>query len=217
MEKLYGVSPKDGLAMWVADMDFKAPEAVNSCIKNMSEHGIHGYFGDDSGYKTALRSWMSKKHNWEIEDSWSPEINLNVSVLIPESFVKDLDVRLSLYRKLSNLRNSEDLESFAVELHDRFGTLPREVLMLINIVKIKNKCLDAGIIKFEGGPRGAIVKFYKDKFNEPERLLEYIKKQGDLIKVRENKLIIRRDWKDLKDKIKGAYSIVSDLANLVKK
>ncbi len=33
----------------------------------MSEHGIHGYFGDDSGYKTALRSWMSKKHNWEIE------------------------------------------------------------------------------------------------------------------------------------------------------
>ena len=48
MEKLYGVSPKDGLAMWVADMDFKAPEAVNLCIKNMSEHGIHGYFGDDS-------------------------------------------------------------------------------------------------------------------------------------------------------------------------
>tara|TARA_B100000287_G_scaffold338192_1_gene324191 strand:+ start:688 stop:1854 length:1167 start_codon:yes stop_codon:yes gene_type:complete len=73
MEKLYGVSPKDGLAMWVADMDFKAPEAVNSCIRNISEHGIHGYFGDYSGYKTALRSWMSKKHNWEIEDSWSAE------------------------------------------------------------------------------------------------------------------------------------------------
>ncbi len=73
MEKLYGVSPKDGLAMWVADMDFKAPEAVNSCIREISNHGVHGYFGDDSGYKLALRSWMQKKHGWEIDDDWSAE------------------------------------------------------------------------------------------------------------------------------------------------
>ncbi len=73
MEKLYGVSPKDGLAMWVADMDFKAPEAVNSCIREMSNHGIHGYFGDPSGYKAALRSWLLRKHGWEIKDEWTAE------------------------------------------------------------------------------------------------------------------------------------------------
>ena len=41
MEKLYGVSAKDGLAMWVADMDFKAPEAVNASIAELSKHGVH--------------------------------------------------------------------------------------------------------------------------------------------------------------------------------
>jgi len=148
----------------------------------------------------------------ELNDSWSPEINLNVTVLIPESFVKDLDVRLGLYRRLSDIRDSRNMESFAAELIDRFGVLPKEVLMLINIMKIKNKCLDAGIIKLDGGPRGAMIKFHNDKFANPEKLLLYIKSQGDLIKVRGSKLIIRRNWSRTVDKIKGVYAITSELA-----
>ena len=151
-------------------------------------------------------------NNLDINDSWSPEINLNVTVLIPENFVEDLDVRLSLYRRLSTIRDSKNMEAFAAELIDRFGALPKEVLMLINIMKIKNKCFDAGIIKLDAGPRGAIVKFYNDKFVNPEKLLRYIKDQGDLIKVKGSQLIIRRDWSRTNDKIKGAYSITSDLA-----
>ena len=153
----------------------------------------------------------------EVQEAWSPTINLNVSVLIPDTFVTDLDVRLSLYRRLSDIRNSADMEAFAVELIDRFGDLPKEVLMLINIMKIKNKCLDAGIVKFEGGPRGATIKFYNDEFIKPEALMKYIQGQGDLIKIRENQLVIRRDWKKVSDKIKGVYAIVSDLARLANK
>ncbi|MDG2473864.1 MAG: transcription-repair coupling factor [Paracoccaceae bacterium] len=153
----------------------------------------------------------------EVQEAWSPRINLNVSVLIPDTFVTDLDVRLSLYRRLSDIRNSADMEAFAAELIDRFGDLPKEVLMLINIMKIKNKCLDAGIVKFEGGLRGATIKFYNDEFSKPEALMKYIQGQGDLIKIRESQLVIRRDWKKVSDKIKGAYVIVSDLARLANK
>ena len=148
----------------------------------------------------------------EISDSWSPEINLNVTVLIPENFVKDLDVRLSLYRRLSNIRNSSNMEAFAAELIDRFGELPNEVLMLINIMKIKNKCLNAGVIKFDGGPRGATIKFHNDKFANPEKLLLYIQSQADLIKVKGSQLVIRQDWSRTSDRIKGAYLIASALA-----
>ena len=150
----------------------------------------------------------------DIDDSWSPEINLNVSVLIPDTFVTDLDVRLTLYKRMSNIRSSGDMESFAAELIDRFGQLPNEVLMLINIMKIKNKCLNAGIVKLEGGPKGATVKFYNDKFARPESLMKYIKSQGDQIKVRGNQLVIRRDWKFTNNRIQGAYRIVSELARL---
>ena len=169
-------------------------------------------------YQSMLEEAITKikaadsERNLEINDSWSPEINLNVTVLIPESFVKDLDVRLGLYRRLSDIRDSRNMESFAAELIDRFGVLPKEVLMLINIMKIKNKCLDAGIIKLDGGPRGATIKFHNDKFANPEKLLLYIKSQGDLIKVRGSKLIIRRNWSRTVDKIKGVYAITSELA-----
>jgi cystathionine beta-lyase len=67
MEKVYGVSPDDGLAMWVADMDFRPPQAVIDAVRAQAHLGIFGYFGDDSEYKAAIRWWMRTRHNWEID------------------------------------------------------------------------------------------------------------------------------------------------------
>jgi transcription-repair coupling factor (superfamily II helicase) len=62
---------------------------------------------------------------------WAPQINLGVPVLIPEGYVPDLDVRLGLYRRLSDLHGKVELEGFAAELIDRFGKLPPEVDTLL--------------------------------------------------------------------------------------
>lgn len=70
LENIYGVSPEDGIAMWVADMDFKAPPAVNATLKNMAEHGVYGYFGDDRAYKASIISWMQNRHDWRVEPEW---------------------------------------------------------------------------------------------------------------------------------------------------
>lgn len=70
MEALFGVSPEDGLAMWVADMDFKAPPSVREALSRAVEHGVFGYFGDDSAYKAAVGRWMSRRHGWEIDPDW---------------------------------------------------------------------------------------------------------------------------------------------------
>ncbi len=69
-EKLYGVSPDDGIAMWVADMDFKPPQAVNAALADAVEHGIHGYFGNDAPYKAAITGWMRSRHGWEVDPDW---------------------------------------------------------------------------------------------------------------------------------------------------
>ena len=55
MQAKYGVSPETGIAMWVADMDFLPPPAVNQVVQDAATHGIHGYFGDDAGYRQACR------------------------------------------------------------------------------------------------------------------------------------------------------------------
>jgi cystathionine beta-lyase len=70
MEAIYGVSPDDGIPMWVADMDFQPPACVQDAIKKMHDHGVYGYYGDETSYKESIRWWMDTRHNWLIDPSW---------------------------------------------------------------------------------------------------------------------------------------------------
>ncbi|MEM1234084.1 MAG: PatB family C-S lyase [Pseudomonadota bacterium] len=67
MEANYGVPKDGGLAMWVADMDFPPPNCVQNALRDMLDHGIYGYFGDDSKYRAAIQWWMAERHDWELE------------------------------------------------------------------------------------------------------------------------------------------------------
>ncbi len=70
MEARYGVSPSDGIAMWVADMDFRPPACVTQALRNMTDHGVYGYYGDEGSYRGAIQWWMQNRHNWKIEPEW---------------------------------------------------------------------------------------------------------------------------------------------------
>ena len=90
-------------------------------------------------------------------EQWSPTISLGTSVLIPETYVADLQLRLGLYRRLSTLETREEIDGFAAELVDRFGPLPEEVEHLLDVMEIKALCRQAGIAQVDAGPRGAVV------------------------------------------------------------
>ncbi|MDP5083807.1 MAG: transcription-repair coupling factor [Yoonia sp.] len=143
---------------------------------------------------------------------WAPQINLGVPVLIPDTYVPDLDVRLGLYRRLSELTTKVELEGFAAELIDRFGTLPREVNTLMLVVRIKAMCKKAGIAKLDAGPKGATIQFHNDKFASPKGLVDFVHAQNGMAKIKDNKIVIRRDWDKERDKIQGAFNIARDLA-----
>jgi transcription-repair coupling factor (superfamily II helicase) len=150
----------------------------------------------------------------ELEDAWAPQINLGAPVLIPEDYVSDLDVRLGLYRRLSSFESRAELEGFAAELHDRFGKPPAEVETLLRIVRIKTLCRKAGVAKLDGGPKGATLQFRDDRFADPAGLVRFIQDQRGLAKVKDNKLVVRRDWPTAEDRVKGAFAIVRDLARI---
>ncbi|GAA6158157.1 transcription-repair coupling factor [Ruegeria sp. HU-ET01832] len=172
-------------------------------------------------YQSMLEEAIAKIKSGEMEglsdsdDQWAPQINLGVPVLIPEDYVPDLDVRLGLYRRLSSLSTKVELEGFAAELIDRFGKLPKEVNTLMLVVRIKAMCKRAGIAKLDGGPKGATIQFHNDKFASPQGLVEFIQNQRGMAKVKDNKIVVRRDWKNDGDKIKGAFAIARDLAEKV--
>jgi cystathionine beta-lyase len=70
MEKIYGVPADDGIAMWVADMDFPPPQCVSDAVQGMVDHGIYGYYGDDRSYLEAIGWWMQERHGWTIRPEW---------------------------------------------------------------------------------------------------------------------------------------------------
>ncbi|MBT9383288.1 transcription-repair coupling factor [Pseudooceanicola sp. CBS1P-1] len=172
-------------------------------------------------YQSMLEEAIAKIRSGQLEglteadEHWAPQISLGVPVLIPEDYVPDLDLRLGLYRRLSGLSKKVELEGFAAELIDRFGKLPKEVNTLLLFVRIKAMCKRAGIAKLDGGPKGATIQFHNDRFASPEGLVAFLKDQNGLAKVKDNKIVVRRDWATEADRIKGAFAIARDLAEKV--
>jgi transcription-repair coupling factor (superfamily II helicase) len=169
-------------------------------------------------YQSMLEDAIAKIRSGEMEglseadDQWAPQINLGVPVLIPEAYVTDLDVRLGLYRRLSGLTTKVELEGFAAELIDRFGKLPKEVNTLLLVVRIKAMCKRAGISKLDAGPKGATIQFHNNKFASPDGLVSFIQSEKGKAKVRDNKIVVQREWSGDVAKIKGAFAIARDLA-----
>src|SRR5690606_31911515 len=61
---------EDVLPMWVADMDFQAPDAVNQALIDRAKHGIYGYTIVDDSVKSSIVNWISKRHHWNIKSEW---------------------------------------------------------------------------------------------------------------------------------------------------
>lgn len=169
-------------------------------------------------YQSMLEETIAKLRAGEIADmsdldgQWAPQINLGVPVLIPDSYVPDLDTRLGLYRRLSGLISKVELEGFAAEMIDRFGPLPREVNTLLAIIRIKGMCKRAGIARMDCGPKGATIQFHNDRFANPAGLVAFVQAQDGLAKIRDNRIVVRRDWPDDREKLRGAFAIARDLA-----
>lgn len=148
--------------------------------------------------------------------SWSPVINISLPVLIPETYVTDLSVRLNLYRRLSHLETQEDLDVFTGELLDRFGPLPEEVKNLLEIMALKQLCRKAHIERCDIGDKGIVVQFYQNSFPNPGALLSYIQTQKGTAKVRpDQKVVFIRPLQHRLQSLKTTIALVGEIASFL--
>src|SRR6187455_1376899 len=97
-------------------------------------------------------------------EEFTPQISVDAPILIPETYVPDLDLRMGLYRRLGELDDKQGVEEFAAEMIDRFGPLPSETQNLLKIVETKLNSKRAMIAKLDVGPKGALVTFAESGF-----------------------------------------------------
>lgn len=149
----------------------------------------------------------------ERDRDWTPQINLGLPVLIPETYVRDLPVRLGLYRRIGALASDAESEALAAELVDRFGPLPVEVENLLAVMGIKRLCREAGAEKLDAGPKGLVIHFRGNRFRDPVGLVGWIQKQAGLAKLRpDHRLFVARDLTDVAARVRLAREVLSTLA-----
>ena len=168
-------------------------------------------------YQQMLEEAVAEMKGEDVDDgSWSPQINAGTTVMIPDSYVSDLQLRLQLYRRLADLTEPQEIDAFGAELVDRFGgPLPEEVQHLLKIVFIKALCRRANVEKLDAGPKGAVVQFRGGAFADPAALVGFIGKQGSNAKIRpDQSVVFIRDWPTPDKRLAGSASIMMQLAKM---
>lgn len=150
----------------------------------------------------------------EISD-WAPQIMTGIPIMIPENYVRDLGVRLGLYKRIGDLQDKDAILDMREELIDRFGEIPPEVDNLLKTVEIKQLCRIANIEKVDAGAKGILLMFHNNVFAKPEKLLDFIQKQFGKIKIRpDQKLLIEGNFESYDTRVNVLSSYVKKLAEL---
>ena len=160
-------------------------------------------------YKMLKETINELQNSKNFEEDWSPIIKFNFPISIPENYVKDLDMRLSLYRKISNIENINELDQMLQNLRDMFGKIPPSFENLFKIIEIKIIAKQLFIKKIDYTNKGFVLEFKNDKMVNVEKLIKIVKKNSQLLKfMPESKLFFKNEKPIINDRIK-------DLKNLL--
>jgi transcription-repair coupling factor (superfamily II helicase) len=151
-----------------------------------------------------------------IANEFVPQINLQAPALIPEDYILDLSLRLQLYRRLGNINDDNEFESFTIELIDRFGLIPKELNYLIRVMKIKRNCIKTGIQRIDSGINGATLEFMNDGHINPEKFITWIHNNKKDIKVRSDKKVgLLYKWSSIDERLDIIEGLTSEIVMLV--
>lgn len=164
----------------------------------------------------AINRIKAEKQGLEYSEEIDVKINLGISVLIPEVYVPDSNLRLELYQKIAAQKNLEQLEAVAVELIDRFGPLPKECSNLLDSMKIKLKCRNLLIKSVEAGPKAILVEMDQTAKLNNDALIAFATKPGSNMKIKSNfQLLYTKQSKNANDLIGNVNQLLEIMANFI--
>lgn len=122
-------------------------------------------------YVEMLEKAVAELKGIEMREEREPSISMKVTARIPEEYIEDMTVRMSVYRRIANAHNPEDLSDIEAEMTDRFGTVPDEVRRLLEIMRLKSLARSLSILKISETDRKIRVVFSKDTSVATEKVL----------------------------------------------
>lgn len=159
---------------------------------------------------------ITEKIESDLDFEPTTQIKLAIPLAIPESYMPDLALRMSFYKKIAAISSKEQLDQLKITMIDRFKELPIEVNNLIMISFLKHLCKKIMIEKLEIAKEGILVSFQGNKFANPEALLKMIFNSNNKIRLHlGQKILFSKSVTTDTDKIKSAFEVVISLQNLL--
>ncbi|MDX2367479.1 MAG: transcription-repair coupling factor [Colwellia sp.] len=144
------------------------------------------------------------------------EIELRLPALIPEDYIFDVSIRLSLYKRIASCKNKNQLDDVQVELIDRFGLLPQATKNLVHIAKLRLKAQTIGINRIEASNTGGSIEFSDHTKVDPMQLMRLVQKQPKVYKmVPPNKFKFVRANEGEQDRFTLVTTLLNELSNKV--
>lgn len=177
----------------------------------MSQIGFSLYMEMLDNAVSALKA--GKPLSLEEVTSSQTEIDLRVPALLPEEYIFDVSLRLSIYKRIASCKNKQALDDVQVELIDRFGLLPQATKNLVQIAKLKLKAQKIGIARIDANANGGVIEFSDDTKVDPMQIIAMIQKQPSVYKMEgANKVKFVKKTDSTQARFTLITSIISDLS-----
>lgn len=141
------------------------------------------------------------------------EIELRVPALLPDDYIFDISLRLSIYKRIASGKNKQDLDDIQIELIDRFGLLPQPAKNLVHIAKLRLKAQKIGISRIKASESGGSIEFSDNTKVEPMQIIKLIQQKQTIYKMEgANKLKFTQTTTDSKSRFVLITAILNELA-----
>jgi transcription-repair coupling factor (superfamily II helicase) len=161
-----------GFRLAIKDLEIRG--AGNLLGAEQSGHiGAVGY----ELYVKMLEEAVAKLKGEEITPVIEPRLELRVTAVIEEEYVRDSSIRLNLYRRMSSSGSVDDLNRLRDELRDRFGTLPEKTIRLLEIMELRLLAKECAVTKMQNNDGRFHILFAPGVSVGPETLFELQKKR----------------------------------------
>jgi transcription-repair coupling factor (superfamily II helicase) len=136
------------------------------------------------------------------------EINLHAPALLPDAYCGDVQVRLSLYKRLATAEKSEQIDAMLEEITDRFGKLPAQGQTLFDTHRLRVLAKPYGVSKIDAAPTLININFRKDPPIDPMRVIELVQKNRNIKLVGNEKLRVEKVLSNPQDRAQAVREVL---------
>ena len=142
------------------------------------------------------------------------EVELRLPALLPDDYIPDVNMRLSMYKRIASAADEQELRELKVELIDRFGLLPEPTKTLMEIAAFRQRATTLGIRRVEMSDRGGYLDFTQETRVNPTYLVKLLSSQPRIYKMDgPTRLRFQVPNQDRAMRLKLVDALLTDLAN----